>query len=208
MSVEAIINDVMPIPAGAGDSAEIVGFLRRFSNLISTGDNAGNLRRAAALILSLTSRASEAERSLAEQRETSTKYIEMCAAFELLVDRLTSEAAMLSTQLEQQAQEALIERSRFTEESEHLSGCVEQAEAQLAAANADIDELRSKLAHADDTLATVPIASLRAIRTQFESLADEFAKRGDVVSQVMSDIGRCAIDQAIRDATPELEELA
>jgi hypothetical protein len=62
MSVEALIDDALPTPPDPSDSAEIVGFLRRFSNLISTGQNAGNLRRAAALIELLADRASEADR--------------------------------------------------------------------------------------------------------------------------------------------------
>jgi chromosome segregation ATPase len=204
MSVEALIDDALPMPPDPGESAEIVGFLRRFSNLISYGENAENLRRAAALIEVLTSRAGEAEHRLYEQTDTGSKYREMCQAFEIAVDRLASEAVELHTQLDQTTEQALAERYRLTEDNARLSADLERTEAALAAANAEVDELRGRLA---DTT-TVPIENLRAIQTQFEFLSDHFARSGDVIAQVMSDIGWCATDQAISGVMPKVENLA
>lgn len=203
MSIEAIIDDALPMLPDTRDCAEIVGFLSRFSNLISTGENAGNLRRAAALIELLNNRAHEAEHLLAEQRDTSSKYFEMCEAFELLVDRLTSEAAMLGTRLRQQDHEAFIEQTRLREEAERLSAAAARAEAELAIANAEREALRSRPADPGCGRVVVPVATLHALRNQFEVLSDELAAGGGVIAQVMSEIGRCTISQAISDAMPK-----
>jgi chromosome segregation ATPase len=204
MSVEALIDDALPMPPDPGHSTEIVGFLRRFSNLISYGENAENLRRAAALIEALSSRAGEAEQRLHEQTDTGSKYREMCGAFEIAVDRLASEAMTLHAQLDQTTEQAQIERTRLTGETARLSADLERTEAALTAANAEIDDLQSRLA---DTT-TVPIENLRMIQTQFDFLSDHFARSGDVIAQVMSDIGWCATDQAISGAMPKTDNLA
>jgi chromosome segregation ATPase len=204
MSVEALIDDALPMPPDPGESVEIVGFLRRFSNLISYGENAENLRRAAALIESVTRRATEAEQQLFEQTDTGAKYREMCQAFEIAVDRLAAEAVELHAQLDETTEAALAERSRLTAETERLSADLERSETALAAASAEIDELRGRL---NDTT-TVPIENLRMIQTQFDYLSDHFARSGDVVSQVMSDIGWCATDQAIAGGVAKADNLA
>jgi hypothetical protein len=203
MTVEAIIDDALPTPPDTRDAAEIVGFLSRFSKLISTGENAGNLRRAAALIDLLNKRALEAEHLLAEQRDASSKYFEMCEAFELLVDRLTSEAAMLGTQLKQKDHEAFIEQTRLRDEAERLAAAAARAEAELAIATAELEALRSRPAGPGDGRVVVPVATLHALRDQFEVLSDELATGGGVIAQVMSEIGGCAIRQAISDAMPK-----
>jgi DNA repair exonuclease SbcCD ATPase subunit len=205
MSVEALIDDALPTPPDASDSAEIVGFLRRFSNLISTGQNAGNLRRAAALIELLADRASEAERLLGEYIDTHAKYIEMYQTVELMMNQLTSEAATLKAQLEQNAQQARAERTRLTERSERLSASLEQAQAPLGVATAELETLRNRSAELDDACVMVPIATLRALRDQFEFVSNELAIRGGVVAQAMSEIGRCAIEQTIVDARAKVQ---
>jgi hypothetical protein len=45
----------------------------------------------------------------------------------------------------------------------------------------------------------VPIEVLRLARTQFDYLSRGFARRGDPVSQAMSEIGGFAIDRALTE---------
>jgi predicted RNase H-like nuclease (RuvC/YqgF family) len=207
MSVEAIIDDVMPLPPETLDSAELVGFLRRFSSMISYGENAENLQRAASLIEYLANRASETHTSLHQQQDTSSRYFEMCQALEVGVDTLSAENANLRMQLQQDIQQALSEQTRLREESSRLSAHVEQLEAALFVANAEIEELRNRptaeAPSAGDEAVMVPVATLHAIRHQFEYLSNELTGHGGVVAQVMSEIGRCAVERVITEADAE-----
>ena len=49
----------------------------------------------------------------------------------------------------------------------------------------------------NETVVAVPIEVLRLARMQFDYLSNAFARRGDVTSQAMSEIGGFAIDQAL-----------
>src|SRR3954471_7228876 len=144
MSVEAIVEDVMPVQPEALDSAGLIAFLRRFSSMISYGENAENLQRAASLIEYLVNRASETRTSLHEEQDTSSKYFEMCQALENGVDRLSAENAALRAQLDHEGELARAELTQLREQSNELSTHVEQLEAALFVANAEIEELRSR----------------------------------------------------------------
>ncbi|MGV7212947.1 hypothetical protein [Bradyrhizobium sp. UFLA05-112] len=52
------------------------------------------------------------------------------------------------------------------------------------------------------TVVAVPIVMLRLARSQFDILSDGFAKNGDVISRAISEIGGCAIDQALAGKQP------
>jgi chromosome segregation ATPase len=192
-------------PDDAIDGAETVAFLRRLSSLISVGQNAARLRDAAALIEQLSERAGTAERLLQQQRQTSNTYIELCSAYETVIDGLKSETIALGTRLDQKTQAAATERADFENEVRRLSLRIAQAETERTATAAELEALRAAFAAIGDSSVVVPIVTLHSLRTQFEFLSDEFAKKGDVISRVMSDIGRCAIDQVIADALAESE---
>ena len=207
MSVEAIVDDVMPVQPEALDSVELVGFLRRFSSLISFGENAEKMRQAATLIEYLAGRAGATHPSLHEQQDTSSKYLEMCQAFEVGVDKLSAENAALRAQLDQDSRQAVLEQSRLREASNALAAHVEQLEAALFVANAEIEELRQRPAAEpqapDGETVVVPVATLHAIRHQFEYLSDELTAHGGVIAQVMSEIGRRAVERVIGEGAPD-----
>jgi len=100
------------------------------------------------------------------------------------------------------ARQADIDRASFTEEAHRLSAIAEDAESRLAKVNAELDELRSPFAELSDTVVAVPTEQLRLARAQFDFLADGFAKNGDVISQTICEIGRCAIEQALAGNKP------
>jgi len=81
----------------------------------------------------------------------------------------------------------------------------EDAQARLTKVNAELDELRTPFAELSDTVVAVPTEQLRLARAQFDFLADGFAKNGDVISQTICEIGRCAIEQAIAGSEPAKE---
>ena len=57
----------------------------------------------------------------------------------------------------------------------------------------------------DESIAVVPVESLRLAHTQFEYLAKGFAETGDVVSQMICEIGARALDKALADNAPARE---
>lgn len=71
--------------------------------------------------------------------------------------------------------------------------------------------LKVKLADHDAALGEthfiVPETTLRQARAQFECLADEFKELGDIVSQVMCEVGACRMDRALIAAAPETAHL-
>jgi hypothetical protein len=81
----------------------------------------------------------------------------------------------------------------------------EDAQARLAKVNAELDELRTPFAELSDTVVAVPTEQLRLARAQFDFLADGFAKNGDVISQTICEIGRCAIEHALAGDEPARE---
>jgi DNA repair exonuclease SbcCD ATPase subunit len=190
------------------DAAETVRFLQRLSSFISVGQNAANLQDAATLIEALSYRASEAERLIVEQEQKAATMADTCKAYESMLDRAQTEIIKLKDRLDQQAANAAAERTAFAAESSRLSDSIDRAEADLAVAVAELDELRSRLVTADGSV-SVPVETLAALRVQFEVLSEQFIRNGDLISRVMSEIGRCAIDQIISDnlPVPEVSDL-
>jgi hypothetical protein len=101
-------------------------------------------------------------------------------------------------------------RSSF-EDARRLQDALEDAEIQLAQANAELDALREPvnpmeplepITAIDPSIAIVPVASLQLARTQFDFLAAGFARSGDVISQTICEIGACAIDKALSGNEP------
>jgi chromosome segregation ATPase len=179
------------------ENAETVDFLRRLASMMSGGKNAEMLLGAASMIEALASRAMTAERLYSEQQDEREKSNELRQVAEIAADNLNSEIAALKAQLAEAARQAEIDRASFAEEEHRLSTKAEDAEARLAKVNAELDELRTPFAELSDTVVAVPTEQLRLARAQFDFLADGFARNGDVISQTICEIGRCAIEQAL-----------
>jgi hypothetical protein len=205
--------------------AETIDFLRRLSSMMAGGRNAEMLLVAADMIDTLSRRATTAERLYQEQQDDHAKNLELREIAELAADNLIAEVASLKAQLDESGQRAEVEiaslkmqlaeagaqaetdRAAFAMEALRLRGMAEDAEARLAEANATVEALRHPVAtineapddSLDDSLAVVPVQSLRLARTQFGYLADGFARSGDLVSQTICEIGACAIENALAD---------
>ena len=184
------------------ENSETVDFLRRLASMMSGGKNAEMLLGAASIIEALTHRAITAERLCSEQREERERNHQSHEAAEITAENLSSEAASLKAQLTDATRQADIDRASFTEEAHRLSAIAEDAESRLAKVNAELDELRTPFAELSDTVVAVPTEQLRLARAQFDFLADGFAKNGDVISQTICEIGRCAIEQALAGNKP------
>jgi len=187
------------------ENAETVDFLRRLASMMSGGKNAEMLLGAASVIEALSSRAMTAERLYSEQQDEREKSNELRQVAEIAADNLNSEIASLKAQLAEAARQAEIDRASFAEEEHRLSAKAEDAEARLAKVNAELDELRTPFAELSDTVVAVPTEQLRLVRAQFDFLADGFARNGDVISQTICEIGRCAIEQALAGSEPARE---
>jgi chromosome segregation ATPase len=187
------------------ENAETVDFLRRLASMMSGGKNAEMLLGAASMIEALASRAMTAERLCSEQQDEREKSNELRQVAEIAADNLNSEIASLKAQLAEAARQAEIDRAFFAEEEHRLSTKAEDAEARLAKVNAELDDLRTPFAELSDTVVAVPTEQLRLARAQFDFLADGFARNGDVISQAICEIGRCAIEHALAGSEPARE---
>jgi chromosome segregation ATPase len=187
------------------ENTETVDFLRRLASMMSGGKNAEMLLGAASMIEALASRAVTAERLYSEQQDEREKSNELRQVAEIAADNLNSEIAALKAQLAEAARQAEVDRASFAEEEHRLSTKAEDAEARLAKVNSELDELRTPFAELSDTVVAVPTEQLRLARAQFDFLADGFARNGDVISQTICEIGRCAIEHALAGSEPARE---
>ena len=206
------------------ENSETVDFLRRLASMMSGGKNAEMLLSAASMIEALTERATTAERLYNEQKDEHEKSNELRAVAEIAADNLTSEVGSLKAQFASEvdalkaqlaeaerraeidqaeaARRAEVDRAAFAEKTLRLSAMVEDAESRFVKVNAELEELRTPFAELSHTVVAVPVEQLRLARAQFDFLADGFAKNGDVISQTICEIGRCAIEQALAGNAP------
>ncbi|MGY8637332.1 hypothetical protein RAD15_33180 [Bradyrhizobium sp. 14AA] len=185
---------VVPLPPNS--SSATVDFLRRMASMVS-GRNGEMLLRAAALIESLSQRAMSAERLYHEQQVESTRNTELREAAELASDAMVSQIEALRAQLAEVTAAAAAERAAFDAERSKLIGLMQDAESHIVKLTGELDGLRASVDSFNETVVSVPIEVLRLARTQFDFLSEGFARRGDVISQAMSEIGGFAIDQAL-----------
>jgi chromosome segregation ATPase len=223
----------------ASDVAETVGFLRRFADMMSIGQNATNLRNAAILIETLTAGATAAEGERDHWRHEHATVSNQVDMLEAERDALKHDidghlTVISSTLAELDALKAKVgvledERSKlrlaFDSERDALEAKVavlEDERAELRRAfdrsgflknqtiedqASEDDALKAKLADRDAALGhfIVPETTLRQARAQFECLADEFKGLGDIVSQVMCEVGASNLDRALIAAAPETD---
>jgi hypothetical protein len=195
------------------ENSETVDFLRRLASMMSGGKNAEMLLSAADVIEALTERATTAERLYSEQQEANKRNNELREVAEIAAEKMSSEVDSLKAQLAEAARQAEvnreeatrrveIDRAAFAEKTLRLSAMVEDAESRFAKTSTELDELRTPFAELSDAVVAVPTEQLRLVRAQFDFLADGFAKNGDVISQTICEIGRCAIEQALAGTGP------
>lgn len=185
---------VVPLPPNP--SSETIDFLRRMASMVS-GRNGEMLLRAASLIESLAQRAMSAERLYHEQQESSTRNAELREAAELASDAMVGQIEALRAQLADVTAAAAAERAAFDAERGKLIGLMQSAESHIGKLTTELESLRASVDSFNETVVSVPIEVLRLARTQFDVLSAGFARKGDVISQAMSEIGGFAIDQAL-----------
>jgi hypothetical protein len=185
---------VVPLPPNS--SSETTDFLRRMASMVS-GRNGEMLLRAASLIESLAQRAMTAERLFHQQQEESTRHVELRKAAELASDAMVGQIEALRAQLAEVTATAAAERAAFDAERNKLLGLMQHAESHIGKLTTELDSLRASVDSFNETVVSVPIEALRLARTQFDVLSAGFARKGDVISQAMSEIGSFAIDQAL-----------
>ncbi|MBR0975005.1 hypothetical protein [Bradyrhizobium japonicum] len=185
---------VVPLPPSS--SSETTDFLRRMASMVS-GRNGEMLLRAAALIESLAQRAMSAERLYHREHEENTRNTELRVAGEMASDAMAKQIDGLRAQLAELSTAAAAERAAFDAERGKLLGLMQHAESHIGKLTGELDTLRASVDAFNETVVSVPIEVLRLARTQFDFLSDDFARKGDVISQAMSEIGGFAIDQAL-----------
>ncbi|WP_426615452.1 hypothetical protein [Bradyrhizobium sp. McL0616] len=190
---------VVPLPPNS--SSETTAFLRRMASMVS-GRNGEMLLRAAALIESLKQRAMTAERLYHQTQEESTRNAERQQAAEHASDAMVSQIEALRAQLAEVTAAAAAERAAFDAERDKLLGLMQDAEGHIGKLTTELDGLRASVDSFNETLVAVPIEVLRLARTQFDYLSNGFERKGDVISQAMSEIGGFAIDQAMTAKKP------
>ena len=179
--------------------------------MLTGGRNGEMVQEAASLIETLSLRATSAEQRYHEQQEDHARNLELREVAELAsdnliaeVDALKAEIELLKAQLADRISQAETDRNWFAEETLRAQAQAELAQEQLAAANAELEEMRKPLPPdtLDDSIAVVPLQSLQLARAQFDHLAEGFARQGDVVSQTICEIGARALDKALADNEP------
>jgi chromosome segregation ATPase len=190
---------VVPLPPNS--ASETTDFLRRMASMVS-GRNGEILLRAARLIESLGQRATTAERLYHQQQEESTRHVELREAAELASDAMVSQIEALRAQLAEVTAAAAAERAAFDAERGKLLDLMQDAECHIGKLTGELDTLRASVDSFNETLVSVPIEVLRLARTQFDHLSSGFARKGDVISHAMSEIGGFAIDQAMTAKKP------
>lgn len=190
---------VVPLPPNS--ASETTDFLRRMASMVS-GRNGETLLRAASLIESLAQRAMTAERLYHHQQEENTRHVELREAAELASDAMVSQIAALRAQLADVTAAAAAERAAFDTERGKLLSLMQDAESHIGKLTAELETLRASVDAFNETAVSVPVEVLRLVRTQFDYLASGFARKGDVISQAMSEIGGFAIDQVLTAKKP------
>ncbi|MFC0240211.1 hypothetical protein [Rhodopseudomonas telluris] len=87
--------------------------------------------------------------------------------------------------------------TEFAAERARLLERIMRAEGRVAEADGELRRLRGQLAPLGRSHAVVAVETLRLLRGQFDALAQELQRGGDLVSGAMCQVGICAIDQTL-----------
>jgi len=188
----------MSSPPQMPEIENLVRFLNRFADLMSIGSNADNLLRAAQLLDINSKRARDAEQLLREDCNKSATHLAFsnlleanCDVFENEIDGLQSEIAQLHATFN----EALVDAAR---ENADVLRRAEQAETELSVLRSAPS--RDVAVGADHVL--VPLSLLRLASAQFNALARDFQKSGNIVSQVMCEASASTLNRIVEADVP------
>lgn len=179
------------------DEKDTAKFLRRFSELISVGQSASYLRHAAGLIEDLIARVRQAEDLVREQQLVSETYLAQRRSAELELQSARADLFEIKAAQTVESLKLRLAGNSFAEQRQALSDRCEETEAKLAEVSGELQRLQARFSGVGDTHAVVAVSVLELLRAQFTSLANEFKKSGDTVSDVMCEIGVRMIDQAL-----------
>jgi hypothetical protein len=188
----------MSLPPQIPEVENLVRFLSRFADLMSIGSNAENLLRAAQLLEINSKRARDAEQSLREECNRSATHLAFSKLLEVNCDVFESEIAGLKSEIAQlhaTFNEAMVDAAG---ENADLLRRAELAETELAAIRS---EPSRDVAVSDDHI-LVPLSLLRLAASQFNALAREFLKSGNIVSRVMCEASASTLNRIVEADVP------
>ena len=183
--------------ACATAEAESVAFLRRFADVMSGGTNAARLTQAADAIENLCERLAGALDLARQEAELRATYQDLCEVAESAAGQLTSEIANLKQQLVVQQEQQQLMQARLVEVNRDLLDRLSQSEAELRARGSDLSAVQAEIEYLKNSKLAATQEIMRAARDQFQSLADECERRGDMVLTVMCEVGKSLIDQTM-----------
>lgn len=191
---------VLHLPmASATETTELesVAFLRRFADVMSGGANAARLNQAAEAIESLCERLAGALDLARQEAELRATYQNLCEAAESTAGQLTLEIADLKQQLVAQQEQHRLMQAHLVEVNRDLLDRLSQSEAELHSRGSELSAVQAEIEDLRSSKLAAPQETMRAAREQFQSLADECERRGDMISTVMCEVGMSLIDQAM-----------
>ena len=175
------------------ETTEILRFLHRFADLMSTGSNADNLLRAARMLETHADLLKETGELLQVERIRGDASAEVRKALQARIGESENEILALKAELARQQSSASEIVAEMERRQSELLQRAEQAEAGLAAAEAEPPAVPTGSI-------VMELATLRVAKAQFESLARAFEKSGNIVMQVMCEASASSLDRAILDA--------
>ena len=187
------MNESIPALPTAAETTEVLRFLHRFADLMSTGSNSDNLLRAARMLETHADLLKETRELLQVERIRGDASAEIRKMLEVRIGESAHEILALKTELARQQSSA----HEIIAEMERRQGELLQR----------AEEAAARLAAAQDVPPAIPVGSitielttLRVAKAQFESLARAFEKSGNIVSQVMCEASASSLERAILDA--------
>lgn len=191
------VLDLPLVSASETAEAESVAFLRRFADVMSGGTNAARLNQAADAIENLCERLAGAVDLARQETELRATYQNLCEAAESAAGQLTSEIANLKQQLVAQQEQHRLMQAHLVEVNRDLLERLSQSEAELRSRGSDLSAVQAELEHLKNSKLAASEEIMRAARDQFQSLADECERRGDMVLTVMCEVGKSLIDRTM-----------
>ena len=183
---------ISALPAST-ETNDVLRFLRRFADLMSTGSNSDNLLRAAGLLETQSALLKETSELLQAERGRADAGVETANALQASIGELRDQIAALTSRLvEQQSRSDEVTAEMERRHGEFLQRA-EAAEAQLVA-------IREAPPEIPEGSVAVPLSILKVAKAQFEQLAGLFEKSGNIVSQVMCEASASTLDRVILDA--------
>ena len=184
---------ISALPA-SDETTDVLRFLRRFADLMSTGSNSDNLLRAAGQLETQSNLLKQTTELLQAERIRGDAKAQASKALEGRIGELEQEIVALTSRLaEQQARADEITAELERRQGEFLQRA-EEAEVRLVA-------IREAPPEMPKGSVAVQLSTLQIAKAQFESLAASFEKSGNIVSQVMCEASASTLDRVICDAT-------